>query len=127
MAAPSVRVTWSRPSRRAANRSPNDDRSADAAIEATEMSRTEDVSRALSAVLTCTEPGTARVRRDISGRAAGPVAYDCLSTCAACHGCTGTSTRAPSRSSPGHTPVTRHSAAGTGTSPSSTTGPCSGP
>ncbi len=67
MAAPRVRVVCSRPSVRAATSSPKDDRTADAATEATEMSRTEEVSRALSAVLTCGPPGTARVRRDISG------------------------------------------------------------
>ncbi|CAM5670053.1 hypothetical protein STENM223S_03660 [Streptomyces tendae] len=47
VAAPSVRVMWSRPSVRAATSSPKADRTADAATEPTEMSRTEDVSRAL--------------------------------------------------------------------------------
>lgn len=94
------------------------------------MSRTEDVSRALNAVFTCGPSGRARVRRDISGCAAipspqGPQGR--LSTCSACHGCTGINRRSPSRNSSGHRPVTRHSAARTGTGPSVTTGRCSGP
>lgn len=91
------------------------------------MSRTDDVSRALSAVFTCGPPDSASVRSDISGRAGRHPSYDRLSTCAACQGCTGSNSRPPSRSSSGHCPDTRQSSAGTGIVPSSTSGACSGP
>lgn len=91
------------------------------------MSRTEEVSRALSAVLTCGPSDRARVRRDISGCASSGASPVRFSTCAACHGCTGINSRPADRSSSGHTPVTRHSSALTGTDPNATTGRCSGP
>ncbi len=127
MAAPKVRVMCSSPSVRAARSVARSDSAADAPTEYVEMSLTEEVSRALSAVFTCGPPGTASVRRDISGWAGRHGTYDRLGTWAACHGCTGSSRSSPSRSSPGHSPDTRHSAAGTATVPSSTTGRCSGP
>lgn len=91
------------------------------------MSRTEDVSRALNAVLTCGPSARASVRRDISGCASTGQSPVRFSTCAACHGCTGINSRPASRSSSGHIPVSRHSSAPTGTDPRSTTGRCSGP
>lgn len=121
----------SSPSVRSATACPKSERTADAATDPSEMSRTEDVRRALSAVFTCGPSGSASVRSAIRGCAASvPSRADApapFSTCAACHGCTGTSTRSPSRSHSGHNPDTRHSPAGAGSSPSSTTGRCSGP
>ncbi|MDQ0752378.1 hypothetical protein QF034_006609 [Streptomyces africanus] len=117
----------SRPSVCAAGASAKSDSTTDAATEGSEMSRTEDVSRALSEVLTCGPPGSASVRSAIRGCPARHSSHVRFSTCAACHGCTGSTTRSPSRSSRGHAPVTRHSRARTGTSPSSTSGRCSGP
>lgn len=129
MIAPIVRVVCSRPSVCAAIRSANADRIADVEIDHWEMSRTEDVSRVLSAVLTCgpPTPGRARVRRDISGCATASRSRGRLRTCSACQGCTGISSRSPSRIRSGHSPVTRHSRAPTGISPSRTCELCSGP